>query len=315
MLRCMPGAVLGVGERELRRHDGAPVAALRAVAVVAERGHELGPRARDAPGVPAALGRRARERVPGNRRARRRGTRRPGRRRARRVGERPDHVEELDERARPAVREDERERVGLGRARVEEVHAGAVDLGEEVVELVEARLASAPVVVVAPVGDELLQVAALGAVVPARVGDLLREAGAPSRSRRSSRTRVGDVDAERLDASSPTASVPEQRAVRDGLAPVVERHELPRYSSGVHCSGVSNWRSTNGPVQHRDRRPLHDEHLARHLGRGGDARNATSGETFSGANGSKSASSTSKPASCCVIRVRARGAITFAFTP
>ena len=46
-------------------------------------------------------------------------------------------VEELDDRARPPVRDDQRERVGLGRRRVEEVHARAVDLGEEVVERVE----------------------------------------------------------------------------------------------------------------------------------------------------------------------------------
>ena len=43
-------------------------------------------------------------------------------------------VEELDDRARPPVGDDQRERVGLGRPRVEEVHPRAVDLGEEVVE-------------------------------------------------------------------------------------------------------------------------------------------------------------------------------------
>ena len=62
-------------------------------------------------------------------------------------------VEELDDRAGPAVGDDQRQRVGFGRARVDEVHARAVDLGDEVVERVEPRLGAPPVVLVAPVRD------------------------------------------------------------------------------------------------------------------------------------------------------------------
>ena len=94
------------------------------------------------------------------------------------IGQGTDDLQELDHRAGPAVGDDQRERVGLGRAGVDEVHARPVDLGEEVVEGVEHRLGAAPVVLVAPVRDELGEVPALGAVVPARVGELLREPGA-----------------------------------------------------------------------------------------------------------------------------------------
>ena len=48
MFRWMPGDVLGVVVADARGDDRAPVAALRAVALVAEAGHQLGPRRGDA---------------------------------------------------------------------------------------------------------------------------------------------------------------------------------------------------------------------------------------------------------------------------
>src|SRR5437660_10547226 len=64
-----PGQVDGVDEAELDGDDRAPVSALRAVAVVAEMGHELRERIRDPPGVPTRLVGRPGKRVAGNRRA------------------------------------------------------------------------------------------------------------------------------------------------------------------------------------------------------------------------------------------------------
>ena len=90
-------------------------------------------------------------------------------------------------------------RVGLGRAGVDEVHPRAVDLGEIVVERVERRLRAAPVVLVAPVRDELDEVAALGAVVPSRVGKLLREARAGESFAQVVEVGIGDLDGERFD--------------------------------------------------------------------------------------------------------------------
>ena len=90
---------------------GAHVAALGDVAGVAEAVHQLRPRLRDAAGVPAELGRLAREAVAGHGRQHEvervlgasavRG----------RVGERADGLEQLDDRAGPAVRHDQRQRV------------------------------------------------------------------------------------------------------------------------------------------------------------------------------------------------------------
>jgi hypothetical protein len=67
------------------------------------------------------------------------------------VGERPDHVEELDDRARPPVGEHDRQSIGLGRSHVQEVDVLPVDGGDELRELVEAGLVVAPVVGVAPI--------------------------------------------------------------------------------------------------------------------------------------------------------------------
>src|SRR5690242_4311108 len=90
-----------------------------------------------------------------------------------RVAERTDDIEELRDRTGPAVRDHEWQRVGFGRARVDEVHLLAVDTGEEVRPPVEARFLRAPVELVAPVLTQLLQVRAVGAVAPTRVRDLV----------------------------------------------------------------------------------------------------------------------------------------------
>ncbi len=197
-------AVLGVGERDLARHEVAPVAALRDVAVVAEPRHELGPRPCDAARVPAALDGGSGEPVAGE--ARHHHVERVGGIAAvrSRVAERLDHVEELDERTRPPVGEQQRERALDRRRGVEEVHAGAVDLGAEVVERVHARLPGGPVVVLGPVRDQLAQVLELGAVVPARAGDLGREAGRPQARPEVLEDGVVDVDPERFDGEVPT---------------------------------------------------------------------------------------------------------------
>ena len=90
---------------------GAHVAALGDVAGVAEAVHQLRPGLRDAADVPAELGRLAGEAVAGQGRQHQvervlgaaavRG----------RVGERADGLEQLDDRAGPAVRHDQRQRV------------------------------------------------------------------------------------------------------------------------------------------------------------------------------------------------------------
>ena len=136
---------------------GAHVAALGDVAGVAEAVHQLRPRLRDAAGVPAELGRLAGEAVAGQ-----------GRQHevervlgvaavSGRVGQRADGLEQLDDRAGPAVRHDQRQRVLVRRPHVDEVDVDPVDLGRELRQRVQPRLARAPVVVGRPVAGELLQ--------------------------------------------------------------------------------------------------------------------------------------------------------------
>src|SRR4051794_1298595 len=58
------------------------------------------------------------------------------------------------------------------------MHVLAVDLRDEVRPLVESVFLRAPVELVSPVVADLLQVAKVGSVVPARVGDLIGPTGA-----------------------------------------------------------------------------------------------------------------------------------------
>src|SRR3954466_153647 len=73
-----------------------------------------------------------------------------------RVGERIDDLQLLDDRTRPSVRDDERQRILMLRANVNEMDVEAVDLGDEVRQGVQLLLALAPVVLLSPVARELL---------------------------------------------------------------------------------------------------------------------------------------------------------------
>ena len=73
-----------------------------------------------------------------------------------RIGQRTDHVEELDVGTGPAVRDHQRHRVGFGRAGVHEVDVEVVDPGRELRPRVHALLGRSEVVLVAPVGREVL---------------------------------------------------------------------------------------------------------------------------------------------------------------
>ena len=150
------------------RDDRAPVVAGGAVALVAEAAHQLHPGAGDADRPPAALRGGPGEPEPRQRRHHEM----EGRVRVRavraRVRERPDDVQELRDGPRPAVREDERQRVRLRRANVEEVDPLPVDVGGELRERVEAPLPDAPVVAAAPVLHERPKNGERHAVIPAR---------------------------------------------------------------------------------------------------------------------------------------------------
>src|SRR5918993_1276720 len=67
-----------------------------------------------------------------------------------------DALELLDDRSRPAVADDDRQRVLVFGAHVEEVDVQPVDLGDEIRDGVQPRLAPAPVVLGRPVASEVL---------------------------------------------------------------------------------------------------------------------------------------------------------------
>jgi hypothetical protein len=98
---------------------GAHVAALGDITGVAEAMHQLRPGLRDAADVPAKLGRLAGEAVAGQGRQHEveRVLGAPAVRG--RVGERADDLEQLDDRAGPAVRHDQRQRVRVRRPHVD----------------------------------------------------------------------------------------------------------------------------------------------------------------------------------------------------
>ena len=157
---------VGVNAEQLRRglythqlrDERAPVAALRDVLVVSEALHQHGPGARDLGGVPAVIGRGRLARIAVARHRRdhqMEGVRcLPAVRRGIREG--IDDLQLLEDRAGPSVRDDERQRVFVLRTHVDEVNVEAVDLGHEVGQGLQLRLALAPVVVRRPVARELL---------------------------------------------------------------------------------------------------------------------------------------------------------------
>jgi hypothetical protein len=105
----MPASPSGALAAHRVGDGGAHVAALRDVAVVAEAAHQLCPRLRDAADVPAGLGRLAGEAVARYGRHHEVEGVLGGAAVRDRVGERADHPEHLEDRAWPAVRDDQRQ--------------------------------------------------------------------------------------------------------------------------------------------------------------------------------------------------------------
>ena len=179
------------------RDGGAHVAPLGDVARVAEAGHQLRPRACDAAVLPAELGRLAGEAVAGQGRQHEVECVLGGAAVSGRVGQRADGVEQLDDRAGPAVGHDQRQRVLMPRLDVDEVDLDPVDLGRELRQRVQSRLDLAPVVVGRPVAGERLQrrqLHALGAVIDELLGRPARRLDPASQV---GELRFGNLDLER----------------------------------------------------------------------------------------------------------------------
>jgi hypothetical protein len=170
--------VLGVCRGQLEGDGVPPVAALGAVAAVAEPVHQFCPGPGDALDGPAAVGCG------------------PGQCVARQVrehqvqcgggvfsvgagvGEGFNDVQELHDRPGPAVCHDHRQRVRLWRAHVQEVHGRTIDAGGELREVVEVGFGYAPVVPGPPPVHEVLQMVQGNAAGPTTAGRLTRPADA-----------------------------------------------------------------------------------------------------------------------------------------
>ena len=88
------------------------------------------------------------------------------------IGQGADDLHEFDHRTGPAVGDDQRQRVLVLRADVQEVDVEAVDGCLILAPIVQHRLAAAPVVAVTPVIDQRLDLGERGALGP--VVDCLR---------------------------------------------------------------------------------------------------------------------------------------------
>jgi hypothetical protein len=73
-----------------------------------------------------------------------------------RIGQRIDNFQLLDDRAGPSVRDDERQRIFMLRANVDEVNVQPIDLGDELRQGVEPCLDLPPVVFRSPIARERL---------------------------------------------------------------------------------------------------------------------------------------------------------------
>jgi len=72
------------------------------------------------------------------------------------IGKRIDNLQLFDHRAGPSVRDDERQRIFMFRADMNEMNIQSIDLGDEVRQGIQPRLTLAPVVMRLPVAQKLL---------------------------------------------------------------------------------------------------------------------------------------------------------------
>src|SRR5580704_1082466 len=160
--------------RQCVRYARPPIASLRYPALVAKAWHQRRPSAGYPVHVPARL-----DRLVGEGKAWER--RHDHMERVLRpspvaggIAERADDLHELNDRSRPSVRENDRQRVLLRGTHMDEMNANPVNLGAVLWEGVEASLEPVPVVLVAPVSDQRLSLLEGYALRPVTDGFPLR---------------------------------------------------------------------------------------------------------------------------------------------
>ncbi len=186
-----------VDPAELGGDRRSPVAPLGPVAVVAEPGHQLGPRRRRPCHAPAGRRRFAAEPEAGQRRAHHvegvGGVAPVGLR----IGEGPDDLLELHHRAGPSMGDHQGQGARMRGTDVQEVDVEAVDGRDELGVSVEPGLGGPPVVLLGPVGAQRSGIGEGKALTPVVDGLRLGPPGATEPVPEVGQLPVGDVDAER----------------------------------------------------------------------------------------------------------------------
>src|SRR6266699_5785492 len=94
------------------------------------------------------------------------------------IGERLDNLVHLKEGARPAMRDKQRDGARSFAFDMDKVQTEAVNGGPELWKTVQQAFLCAPVIGIAPVGNQLLEIVQVRPIVPASTGYLVRPAGA-----------------------------------------------------------------------------------------------------------------------------------------
>src|ERR671915_115275 len=95
------------------------------------------------------------------------------------------------------MRQDQRERVHLGRAHVDKVDVLIVNRGSELRELIQLGFVLTPVVAGSPIPNHVLHILEADTIVPANAGQLVGPAGAAQPASQVIQVGLGNVDAER----------------------------------------------------------------------------------------------------------------------
>src|SRR6516164_5738292 len=115
----------------------------------------------------------------------------------RRIDQRLNHLLKFDDRAGPAMGDDERQRRRIFRAYMDEVDVEPVDLADELVKAIEPSLARAPIICIGPVLADVLNPFQRRALAPVTDRLRIRPAGALQSRSEIGEHIVADIDAER----------------------------------------------------------------------------------------------------------------------
>jgi hypothetical protein len=189
----------GMGVAEARSDRGAPIAALRGETSVAERlVHQLGEAVGDLLNAEARLPRFERQAVAGERRRHDGEGVRGIAAKPRRVGEARDQLHELEDRAGPAVQQQQRARGWSFAGHMQKMQIDAAEGRLVLREAVEPRFLGAPIKDAAPVIDELLEIPDIRSVSPRLPRRLVGETRSPEPFAEIGDGLIGNFERERL---------------------------------------------------------------------------------------------------------------------